>query len=100
MHRIEQMCGRIGRPAPVVCRFPMRELFVNFARMDRSSLSYKFQNEFCPFPAHSRDTVVGARMHQLLYGAEYKPIVDKEIFADVQLLVLTLEVACSIVFDS
>src|ERR1051326_7790153 len=100
MHAIQQMCSCIGRTTPVVFRFPMREPLAHFARMDRSPLPYKLQNQLCPLPIHPGDTVIGAGMHQFLNSTGDEPIVDEEIFVDIELLVLTFEVACTIVFYS
>src|ERR1035437_8427944 len=107
VHGSEQMCRSVRRTTPVVGHFAVREMVIDFARMNRTAFAYELQEALsllpvCGGPLPMDFTYIGmrARMHERLYRPGHNAVYDEKVLLDAEPRVQAFEIAGPVVFDA
>ena len=104
MQRIQHLRRGMRRAAPVILHPAVREMFLDFSRMDDAALIHEIEQQPLPFPLRRRfrptplrrHFLFRPRMHQRLQLPRHIAVVDEEILLDPQRFILPLQIACPI----
>jgi hypothetical protein len=78
----------------------MREVFINFTRMNRASLTHKLEQQLRSLSVSPSHRGILSRVHQRIQRARNVPVVDETIFFDVERGIAPFEFAGFIILHS